>query len=177
MILLSGVQMAGETIGRVSGTMLAEVFDPTSGASVPVFSHLLFMVALAVFVCIGGHRMVMAGLLDTFRSIPPGQAALPEGLAETFVALVTQSFALGLRAATPAITALLLANLVLGLIGRTLPQLNILALGFSINSLLTFGLLMLSLGAAVWVFQQQIEPMLEDLIEMLRGALRREWLT
>ncbi len=169
MILFTGIQMAGEAIGRISGTMLADVFDPTSGTSVPLFSHLLFYVALAVFVCIGGHRMVMAGLLDTFQNIPPGQAGLPNSLLETFVTLVAQSFSLGLRAAAPVITALLLANLVLGLIARTLPQLNILAVGFGLSSMLAFGALVLSLGAAVWVFQQQIEPVIETLTETLRA--------
>jgi flagellar biosynthetic protein FliR len=171
-ILFSGIQLAGEAIGQLSGAMLADVLDPASGDSVPLFSHLLYLLAVAVFVCIGGHRMVMAGLLDTFRTIPPAQAALPDSLGWTLVTLIGQSFALGLRAAAPALVSLLLANLVLGLIGRTLPQLNILVLGFSINALLTFGVLILSLGAAVWVFQGQIEPFLETLLEAVHAPLR-----
>ena len=176
-ILFSGMQLAGDLLGRISGTMLADIYDPASGNSIPLFSHLLHYVALAVFVCIGGHRIVMAGLLDTFQSIPPGHAGLPDSLTETFVTLVTQSFVLGLRAAAPVVTSLLLANLILGLIGRTLPQLNILAVGFGLNALLTFGVLILSLGAAVWVFQQHLDPTLETLLAMLRAAVRREWLT
>jgi len=176
-VLFSGIQLAGEAIGRISGTMLADIFDPSSGTSVPLFSHLLYLLTLVVFVCIGGHRILMAGLLDTFQTIPPGQAGLPPSLTETFVVLVTQSFCLGLRAGAPVIASLLLANLVLGLIGRTLPQLNILAVGFGINSLLTFGALVLSVGAAVWVFQDQIEPTLEAILETLQVPLRREWLS
>jgi len=172
-ILFSGIQLAGEAIGRLSGTMLADIFDPATGESVPLFSHLLFLLAVAVFVCIGGHRMVMGGLLDTFQTIPPGRAGLPDSLAWTLVTLIAQSFALGLRAAAPAIVSLLLANVVLGLIGRTLPQLNILVLGFGINALLTFGVLILSLGAAVWVFQGQIEPFLETLLETLHARANR----
>lgn len=171
-ILFSGIQLAGEAVGRLSGTMLADIFDPASGQSVPLFSHLLYLLAIAVFVCIGGHRMVMAGLLDTFQTIPPARAGLPDSLGWTLVTLIAQSFALGLRAAAPALVALLLANLVLGLIGRTLPQLNVLVLGFGINALLTFGVLILSLGAAVWVFQGQVEPFLETLLQSVHAPLR-----
>ncbi|KKL62452.1 hypothetical protein LCGC14_2185040, partial [marine sediment metagenome] len=69
-ILFSGIQLAGLVMGRISGMMLADVFDPNLEASVPTFSRVLFMVSMAIFVCIGGHRMVMAGLLDTFQTIP-----------------------------------------------------------------------------------------------------------
>lgn len=169
-ILFSGVQLAGEIIGRLSGETLAEVFDPASGNNLPLYSHLLYLTALAVFVSIGGHRIVMTGLLDTFQAIPIARATLPEGLSGMCVSLITQSFSLGLRAAAPAITALVMANLVLGLIGRTLPQLNILAIGFGVNSLLTYGVVILSLGAAIWAFQGQIEPMLETVQETLQSG-------
>ena len=69
--------LAGELIGRLSGLGIAKVFDPDLDESVPHFSRLLFLLAACVFYCIGGHRMVMAGLLDTFRAIPPGSGLLP----------------------------------------------------------------------------------------------------
>ena len=67
----------------------------------------------------------------------------------------------------PIVTAILLATLVLGLIGRTLPQLNILVLGFGLNAMLTFAILAVSLGAIVLAFQEQIEPTLRLMFETL----------
>jgi len=176
-ILFSGVQLAGQMASQIGGLMLADVFDPGSDTSVPVFSRLLLLVTLAVFVCIGGHRMVMAGLLDTFQTIPPGSAAVPHSITETFVALLTQSFSLGIRAAVPVVTALLLSTLVMGLISRTLPQLNILMVGFGLNSMLTFATFSLTLGGAAWAFQEQVEPALEILLEALHAPLQTQWLS
>jgi flagellar biosynthetic protein FliR len=175
-ILLSGMELAGEMIGYVSGLMLADVFDPSMESNVPLFSRLLFLVATAVFVCIGGHRIVMAGLLDTFQTIPPGSGALPDSVAGALVVLVTQSFGLAVRAAMPVVAALLLANLVLGLISRTLPQLNVLMLGFGLNAMLTFAVLSLTLGAAAWVFQDQLQPTLEVILDALQAPLQSQWL-
>jgi flagellar biosynthetic protein FliR len=135
------------------------------------------MVAMAVFVCIGGHRIVMAGLLDTFQTIPPGGATVPESISEAFVMIVSESFRLGIRAAVPVVTALLLSTLVLGLISRTLPQLNILMVGFGLNAMLAFATTALTLGAAVWAFQERIEPTLDVLLEALHGYVRPEWLS
>ncbi|MBN2477113.1 MAG: flagellar biosynthetic protein FliR [Pirellulales bacterium] len=186
-ILFSGIQLAGQMIGRVSGLLLADVFDPTSGESVPTFSQVLFLVALAVFVCIGGHRMVMAGLLDTFQGIPPGSftpwdvpafqtvsgstGPLHGSIAGTLVLLLQQSFELGIRASVPVVTAVLLSILVLGLIGRTMPQFNILMVGFGFNSMLALALMSLTLGASVWAFQEQIEPTLQTLFDALHAYL------
>ncbi len=168
--VFSGIEVAGQMIAQASGLAIAEIFDPAQETNVSVFSRLLFLVTLAIFLSIGGHRMVMAGLLDTFQAMPPGSAAVPRSLVETLATLVAASFSLGIRAAAPLVVSLLLANLVLGLIGRTLPQLNILVVGFGINSLLTLGVLAAALGGAAWVFQPEIEPAVAAILEGLRTS-------
>lgn len=175
LVLIHGLAMAGEMIAQTSGLGIAEVFDPASGENVPLFSHLFFLVAVSVFLCLGGHRLVMAGLLDTFRAIPPGSGAFPRSLSEAFTTLVGQSFALGVRAAAPAVTALLLATLILGFIGRTLPQVNILAVGFGLNSLVAFAAIALALGTAAWALEDQIQPALEILFDAVKTPLKMEW--
>ena len=165
-VLISGMQLAGEMVGRASGLMLSDIYDPTLDSSVPLIGQVLSLVATAVFVCIGGHRMLMSALLDTFQTLPPGGAAMaPASLVETFSLLVSESLSVGIRASIPAVTALLLATVVLGLVGRTLPQLNVMILGFSLNGLLTFAILALTLGAAAWVFQERVEPAVTTLLE------------
>ncbi|HIQ20992.1 MAG TPA: type III secretion protein [Planctomycetes bacterium] len=175
-VLFSGIHLAGQLMGRISGLMLADVFDPASGESVPQFSRLLFLVGMAVFVTIGGHRVLMAGLLDTFYTIRPGTALAYPSLGGAFVELLDQSFRLGVRAAAPVVTALLLSTLVMGLISRTLPQLNILAVGFGMNSLLVFAVLALTLGGAAWVFQDQIEAALAVILDGLNAPFPGHWL-
>jgi flagellar biosynthetic protein FliR len=66
-------------------------------------------------------------------------------------------------------TALLISTLILGLIGRTLPQLQVLTLGFGLSWLVTLVTLALSLGSAAWIFQDQIEPLLERLLQATGG--------
>ena len=176
LVLLHAMTLAGELVAQSSGLGLAEVFDPGIEENVPLFSRLLFLTAVTVFLCIGGHRVVMAGLLDTFQTIPPGSGEFPTSLAGGFTTLVGMSFSLGVRVAAPVVTSLLLATLVLGLIGRTLPQLNVFAVGFGFNSLLAFAALGLSLGAAAWAFQNQIEPAMSTIYDALKTPLRTQWM-
>jgi flagellar biosynthesis protein FliR len=177
MVLVYALGLAGEMIGHASGLSAADIFDPTTEENVPHFSRLMVLTTVAVFLCIGGHRMVMAGLLDTYRAIPPGSYAAPQPMLDAFLTLIQQSFSLGIRAAAPTVTALLLATVALGLVGRTLPQLNVLAVGFGLNAMLTFAVLGLTLGAAAWAFQDEVEPALRAVLDALHTPLRSEWLS
>jgi flagellar biosynthesis protein FliR len=159
-LLFSGVQLAGQIVGQMSGMTLADLYSPGFDANVPLLSQLLYMVALAIFLLSGGHRLAMTGFLDTFVAIPPGSMSLSTSLADTSVTLLVQSFSLGIRIAAPATAALLLASLVLGIISRTLPQLNVMALGFGLNALATFGMLAASLAGMAWLLQDEIETTL-----------------
>jgi flagellar biosynthetic protein FliR len=169
-ILLSGIQVAGQIVSQMSGLSLADVFNPGFDEDVSIFSQLFYFLTLAVFVAVGGHRIVTGALLDTFAWSPPGHAALGSDFVEVITNITTQSFALGIQAAAPLLAALLLSTLVLGLISRTLPQINIIAVGFGINSLLTLGMLFLSLGAVAWVFQEPTIDVMRQLQELVRPS-------
>ncbi len=91
-----------------------------------------------------------------------------KSLVDLFSMLVTQSFHVGIRAGAPVVAAVLLATLVLGLISRTLPQLNVMVVGFGLNAMLTFAVFSFALGAAMLVFQDQIAPTLETLFQTLK---------
>jgi len=166
MIILSGVQLAGQIIGQLGGMSLAEVLNPDLDTDVPLLSQVLNMFALAIFVTIGGHRLVLGGLLDTFIAMPAGTGTPLASFSETLVTLVAQSCELGIRIAAPCTVALLLANVVLGLITRTLPQLNVLSFGFGLGALVTFAALSVSLGTVAWVLQAEIDQAWQLMREM-----------
>ncbi|MCC6493337.1 MAG: flagellar biosynthetic protein FliR [Pirellulales bacterium] len=172
MILLSGIQLTGQIISQLGGTAVAEGFDPLADENVPVYSQFFYFLTLAMFVLIDGHRLLVEALLDTYAWLPPGKAVLGRSFVDVFSALLGQSFLLGIRAAAPAMAALLLATLVLGLIGRTVPQINILVVGFSVNALLTVGAACVTIGTIAWAFPQQGVEAIDKLCEAVRAAAR-----
>jgi flagellar biosynthetic protein FliR len=164
LILLAGMQLAGQIISQTSGMTLADVANPTFDTSVPLFSQILEMLALAIFFLLGGHRQVIDALLRSFTWMPPGRGQLPDKIVEALAAITSQSFEVGVRAAAPVMVALLLATLVVALISRTLPQLNAVALGLNFNSLIVIGMFALCLGSAAWVFQEELQDVTDSLL-------------
>jgi len=166
-IILAGAQMAGQLAAQVSGLSLAEVFDPALETNVSVLSHLLGLLTLVVYLGIGGQRWLMAGLLDTFHALPVGNEGVPQAVSEVLVTLVSESLSLGLRAAMPAVVALLLASLILALVGRTMTQLNVMSVGFGLNALVAFSVVAISLGSMAWLFEEQLQGAIVEVVDAL----------
>jgi len=160
MICFAGIQISGQMLSHLGGLSVGDLFDPNTNTSVPILSQLLWWTAVAMFLVSGGHRRVMGALLDLFHVFPPGEVALPDNLLQGIIDVMALSFETALRIAAPVLVALLLSMLVLGLIGRTLPQLNILAVGLGTNTLIMLAGLFLTAGTMLWVFQQQQDAIL-----------------
>ena len=174
-IFFNGLEVAGEVMGHVGGLSVAQVFDPISGENSPLLSRLVYMLGLAVFVCCGGIRLLLAGLLDTFASIPPGGGNIPLELGEALVLILSLSFSLAFRVAAPIMLGVLVSMLVIGLLGRTLPQLNLMSIGFSVNAIVTFGILFLSIGGVVYCFQSEIVNVFSVVLQALESDVKPEW--
>jgi len=167
LILFSGVQVAGAMVYQ-SGQLAAESNsnDPTSLHG-PPSSQLLPWIALTLFVAMGGHRLLMTALLDSFQSIPVTGGLLPERLLDTALHMVSESFRLAVRLAAPIIAALLASTLVVGLASRALPQINSLTVGLTVNLWATFLGLFFSLAVVAYLFQEYVYSFLSAWKTML----------
>ncbi|MDX1964592.1 MAG: flagellar biosynthetic protein FliR [Pirellulales bacterium] len=174
MISLGGIQIAGQIAGQLSGMSLADVFNPTFDSDVPLFSHLLSLLLTTIFLLIGGHQALLGGLLHTFESLPVGSTLAADALGTSsigplLVTILSESMVMGIRVAAPVMAALLLTTVLLGLIGRTLPQLNIMSLGFGLNCLITLGALILSFGTISTLFEESLPETIQRTVEALES--------
>ncbi len=157
LILVSGLRAAGQMIGQLSGMSMAEIIDPDSGSSSPLLGELFAILATAVFLVTGGHRQLLAGLLDTFAWMPPGQVGFSTGLVATLSEVAGHSLVLAVRVAAPVVVTLVLTALIVGLVARLAPQFNALASGLGVNSLVAWATLSLCLASVAWAFQDQTQ--------------------
>jgi flagellar biosynthesis protein FliR len=146
-LLFGALEMAGEQIGQQMGIALAEVFNPMSESNTNVVGQLLNLTGIAVFLLIGGHRALLGGLLDTFGTVPLLKVGLPAGILDVMVALLTASLVLSLKVAAPVLVAMMLVSLAMGLIQRTMPQFNILSVGFQVRAAVAAAVLAVGVAA------------------------------
>lgn len=156
-LLITGLQLAGEAITGTGGMQLGDAVDPTTQSSMPTMARLVGLLVTAIFLLIGGHRMLLSLLIDSFHTLPAGNVQLESSIMDMIVSQLTAGMSAGVRVAAPVIGALLLANLITGLISRTLPQINVLAIGLSINALALLVVTSLIIGSVSYVFQNELD--------------------
>jgi flagellar biosynthesis protein FliR len=166
-VTIAGLQLAGSIVSQLSGMSLAEAFDPCFESDVPLLAQFLTVLAIALFLLMGGHRLMIDGLLESFAAMPPGGAVVDARMIEVLLSAVGDGFALAVRAAAPAVAALLVASLTLGALSRALPQLSTMALGFGLNVFAALGGLWLSLGTIAYLFEEQVRTVLENILDVV----------
>ena len=160
LIVFSAAQIAGTVIGQMAGIQIVGNLDPQSGESTSSVSQLFGILSLAAFALIGGPELVITATLDTFASVPIGTSLQATSVFSLLGDLLQQSFLLTLRGVAPAVAALMISTLVIGLISRTYPQMNLLGLGLSSNLLVMFLAIFFTLGGCVWLFVDDLEQIM-----------------
>jgi flagellar biosynthetic protein FliR len=146
-LFLASVQIMGQLAGFQMGFSVANVLDPMSGTQVSVLAQFCYLMALLVMFSVGGHLVFFEALADSFRLLPVGGFTLRKALFEQLMSLTAQMFVLALRMGLPVIGALLFTQTAMGILAKTVPQMNILMVGFPIT--ITVGLVFMSATLAV----------------------------
>ncbi|MDO5580198.1 MAG: flagellar biosynthetic protein FliR [Planctomycetia bacterium] len=155
-IFFSAMNMAGDIISRMAGLSLSAVLDPGTGDQIPVLSQFLFLLGVVVFLVAGGFETLLTGYIDSFQKIPPGSLFSAREMFQSILDILNLSTVLAVRVAAPVILAALSVFLVVGMIGRAVPQLNVMILSFNVNVFLALAVLASGLGFALRYFQDSI---------------------
>lgn len=141
----SAALLAGETIGNAMGLGFAGMIDPASGASSPALGQLLSILGTFLFLAMGGHLMLAAIVFESYKALPPGQGWLGAESLRGLTLFGGTVFAAGLAIALPVGFALILVQIVMGMLARSAPALNLFAVGLPATILA--GIVLLAIGA------------------------------
>jgi flagellar biosynthesis protein FliR len=120
-----------------------------------------------MFFAVNGHYLVIAGLMNTFEVVPPGTADLTLIAGDRVVPFFGALLVVAMRVALPVTGALLLTDLILGLVGRTVPQMNVLIVGFPVK----VGVGVLALAASVPLVTTLIGGVFNETLVDVNGFL------
>lgn len=163
-LIFIGVQVAAQLVSQQAGLALGEIFNPLLETSTTELSQLYFIVSMGVFLAVDGHHALVRALMDSFSAIPL-LGFKPDGrLIDLLIGVIGSSFAIALRVGGPVMLALMLGFVTLGFISRTVPQLNLLTVGFPVKLAMA-----LFLAAMTMI---SLEPVLIDGLNGVMDELR-----
>ncbi len=168
-LVFSGVQMGAHMLSQQMALSLAAAYDPGFEGQSTVVEQFAFWLALTVFFAIGGHRELVAAIIQSYRTVPMGQAGDPAGMLAVAVGCAESSVHLAARVGSPALVAFLLAALASGFIARSMPQLNFMSVGLALNLLVGFGMILVGLASWALVTHQAWERLFDLLGRVFGG--------
>ena len=148
-LFFAAVELAGEVASLQGGLGAASVIDPSSGISSTALSSLLRWTTLLVFMALEGHHEVLRALELSYEKLPLGDGLLGSATLLFVARLGSGIFEAAFVLAAPITVAMLVSNLAVGILGRTIPQLNLILLQLPAHIAFTFGILLM--GAGAWV--------------------------
>ncbi|MGE0682175.1 MAG: flagellar biosynthetic protein FliR [Candidatus Binatia bacterium] len=168
-LLFAGMRMAGQHIEIKMGLGLTQLVDPHDGGQTSLMPALMDLLASLVFLAVNGHHLLIRALVSSYRLFPLAVGASPESaifgaapggtmtdLLRLLIGSASEIFPIALRVSAPIVIGSLLADVVLGVISRMVPQLNLFAV--ILPAQFAFGLLLflLALPLVVWFCVDQL---------------------
>lgn len=121
--------MAAEVIGGGMGMSLAATVDPDTGAHSPVLGQFFAVLMTLTFLGLGAHLAWIGLVIESYKAFPPGGAWLGTGAIHVLLGFAGDMFAAAVAIALPVTLALLIVQIVTGVVSRSAPSLNLFALG------------------------------------------------
>lgn len=169
--VFAGIEFAGQVASFQMGLSVASAYDPQHGSQITVIGKMMSILTLLVFLSVNGHLMVILALERSFEVIPPYGFSLTPALMESIVSFSKEVFVLAVKFSAPVVAILVFLNIAMGVMARTVPQLNMFAMGFVLTISIGFIMLLMSIPVFEETSVAVFERMWEGIFGLI-GAMR-----
>lgn len=166
-LVFSAVYIAGQIIDMQVGFGMVNVMDPVNSIQVPISANFYYIIAMVIFLIADGHHMLIKALYASFNAIPPGRAVFSDSLINDMIRLMNNMFLTGFKIAAPVLATILLADIALGILMKTIPQLNIFVVGIPLKMILGLIILVLTIPLFISIVDVLINGMNSEILNFL----------
>ena len=168
-IIVSALQVAGGFVDFQMGFAIANVVDPQTGAQSPLTGQYFYMIALLFLLAVDGHHLIIDGIFTSYQFVPI-DAYLPlheETIAEFIIQTFNYMFTIAFQMAIPIVGTLFLVDIALGIIARSVPQLNVFVVGLPLKIFVSFMAILIFLS----LFMTAVENLFGTMLQTMRQLL------
>ncbi len=144
-LIFSSIEMAGQLIDFQVGFSMGSVYDPSVGIQASNYGRLYYWIALVLFFLSDMHHIVLQNLINSFQMVPLNEAGFMGNTVEGIIRLFIEMFQVSFMLAAPVVLVAFVTDCVLGIVSRSVPQINVLMLGMPMKILVSFIFILLFL--------------------------------
>lgn len=168
--LFAAAQMAGDYIGMDMGLAMATELDPNFNAQTSVISQFYYILIVMSFILLEGHHFLIQAFEFSFIAVPVASVHLSDAALTILIKTVGTIFAIAIKIAAPAIVALFLTSISMGIAARVVPQMNIFFVAIPLRIAVGLFAMILSFPLFFYVFEKlllEFEMSIDQLIRAL----------
>ncbi|HIC43399.1 MAG TPA: flagellar type III secretion system protein FliR [Sulfurimonas sp.] len=162
-LVMNIMTFAGGQMSFIMGFSMASVVDPQSGISMPIIANVLALLSLMIFLSLNGHHAVLLFVNDSLQEVPLGGFMLNENIFQYLMTATMHMFMVGFMVAFPITALSLLADVIFGMLMKTMPQFNLLVIGFPIKIMVSFVVIIATLATFMKIFAKEMQAGLNAL--------------
>jgi len=166
-LIFAATHLSGEVLGRHMGLGLARMIDPNMGGQTSVVAQFESIVALMLFLAIGGHHLLVLAMCDSFEVVPIGGVQCQADMALDIVRITGRLFPIAIKITAPAFVILMVTTVVIGLVARFVPQMNVLIVGLPLKIAVGIVGLAACVPMFAYVFEKMLRVTTADVYTML----------
>ncbi|AXN40554.1 flagellar biosynthetic protein FliR [Peribacillus butanolivorans] len=170
-MILSAVQVAGGLIDFQMGFSIANVIDPQTGAQSPLMGQYLYTIALLFLLSTNGHHLLLDGIFYSYQFIPIDQLFVPFGdqaLIEYLAKAFSKTFMIAFQMSIPVVGSIFLVDVTLGILARTVPQLNVFVVGIPVKIIAGLAVIVIVMGMMMTVVTQLFNFLLVTMRQLMQ---------
>lgn len=169
-LIFSSIYIAGQLIDMRIGFGMVSVFDPITNVQVPITADFYVIFATLFMLITDSHHLLIKAVTESFIILPIGEANFNGVLIQQLIKLFSTSFAIGFKIAAPVTVVILITDISLGIISKSIPQLNVFMLGMPIKIIVGLIVILITIGAFKGIVNVIINGTYEEIYKFLRQA-------
>ena len=167
-VTMAAINMAGKVMDLQIGFAVAQTMDPSIGQQSPLMGAFMYNLSIIYFLVVNGHHMILTALMESFRAVPFDSMVWNQSMAEFMINITSGVFLTGMKIAMPVTFAILITNVGMGILARTMPQMNIFVIGIPMH--LMIGMFMLAMVMPFYVLF--LDVMFNGMYEGISTAIK-----
>lgn len=150
-VIFAAIQLAGQLMDMQMGFAMVNVLDPQTGTQIPLMGNFLYLLALLLYLSMNGHHYLLQALVQSYEVIPVMGVNLGNDFIQLMVEITVYMFVIAIKISAPVVVAVMVANIAMGFIARTVPQMNVFIVGLPLNIFLGLFMLLMLLPVYMWL--------------------------
>jgi flagellar biosynthetic protein FliR len=167
-LFFSSIYIAGQMIDMHIGFGIVNVMDPLSNIQIPISANFYFIISTLVFLIVRGHHQLIRGIFESYKYIPIGKSFLGENVIDNFIRIFSSIFSTSFKIAAPITATILIVDLFLGILSRTVPQLNVFVVGMPLKIFIGLAVIMITIPAFILLLEGVFNDMGEEVLRFIK---------